>query len=1070
MGPCEPNADRWLDHLYGLLSDQQSRELADHVAQCASCQATLAAAQRDQQRMARAASLLRNIPEFQLPAEELSQAPAIFPAPADSAPLPFKKHVRRSLAQRLWPIWVAAAALLLAIFGGMEWYRNGAAERDRAVIAAQKQLGEIEGALVALKAKADAEPLALVQQAQAATLRLSVVGAAQAHPEAPYACRIATRSFDDQPLAAKLEIRLVRADTGDVLHRQTVESTGAADVVIPAGLKLEKGIRLEVAASSGSRQAEVSENLPVSPASHVVHLAMNKSTYQIGEVVFFRALALERYSLKPPGQPVPLRFALVNGDGKKVLTVDRTTGAGGIASGEFALVSALPAGNYTVQVAAADRKTQIAAHTRSLEIVEHLSDLEIVPQNKSYRAGDKVVMNLVARSDDGKPLANQLLSVKPNIANKPDVKGITGLKAFTDLAGKAVAQFTIPKDYQGARLNVTVEMRRLTKDGNSTYTKIERSIAVTPPRLEVDFYPEGGDLVAGIAQRIYYRVRTPSGETAAINGTFAIESAQGTIAKSEANQSLGSFVITPDPKQSYTLRVPGADAISNPFAKLGIKADGIVLQVANSVAVEGEAIHGAVHQGGPVRQLLAVATCRGQIVGQQFIDAKATEFDMKLPAGVGGLVRLTVYETRAQRLVPLAERLVYRTPAARLDVKAAAANVQAGKTGQVKIEARDEQGKLADAWALAVLVDGRYRGEQNERSLGGHFLLASEFGADLADAPLLADDSAATRKTLELFLGTRGWRRFVANEQAEPAQFAEEKAPGLLRAESGDSTVLAAKVKQNLQALQERIDREQAQLESDRQAWAASAATALSARHDYARLPGEYLRLGLGILAAAALLAGVLGMIIGMVRIARHRAATPAFGAALGALGLCMVLYLTAGSVMPIAEVRPGDGMAKLAPFPRIEATLKDKIAPATPLSGALALAAPARLTPPTAPRYAPDLAGALVMASETPPAAANRAAFIHHPQMQERFQAAQKMQQATPQISPAYGREFALQNPGADAQPTLLWHPQLRITGGQGSVAFDVPQGPATYRLLIYGHSAEGRLGFAESRIEVQP
>jgi hypothetical protein len=52
----------------------------------------------------------------------------------------------------------------------------------------------------------------------------------------------------------------------------------------------------------------------------------------------------------------------------------------------------------------------------------------------------------------------------------------------------------------------------------------------------------------------------------------------------------------------------------------------------------------------------------------------------------------------------------------------------------------------------------------------------------------------------------------------------------------------------------------------------------------------------------------------------------------------------------------------------------------------------------------------------------------------------------------------------------TLLWHPSLLLTGGSGQVAFDVPASAGNYRVLLFGNTADGRLGFYEGRLEVQP
>src|SRR5262245_620187 len=258
MGPCERNADRWLDHLYGLLTREESLELADHLALCPSCQAGLAEAQRDQRRMARAARVIRRVPEFHLPEEEMApvRVPTIAAptaAPAQPATVPFPRP-RRSLARRLWPAWAAAAAILVAILGAAELYRRGASDRDQGVAKAKKQLEEIDTRLATLKQDAGAERRTLLNQAKADTMRLFVVGATQTAADAPYSCRISTRDLDGHALPAQLDVRLVRADSGEVIHRQSLATTGEVEVVIPAGLKLNK----IVARSRGQARREPS--------------------------------------------------------------------------------------------------------------------------------------------------------------------------------------------------------------------------------------------------------------------------------------------------------------------------------------------------------------------------------------------------------------------------------------------------------------------------------------------------------------------------------------------------------------------------------------------------------------------------------------------------------------------------------------------------------------------------------------------------------------------------------------------------------------------------------------------
>ncbi len=1071
MGPCEHYQERWLDHVYGLLEEAESRELADHLSICPSCQANLAEAEKEQGRLARAARRIRHVPEFQVPADELAPVMASGQQVHDNGPatLAFRPAPRRSLRRRLLPVWAAAAALLAMIVGGMQIYQRGGEDREQAVARARADLEAIKGQFATLKTQADAERQNVIEKAKADMLRVSLVGSTQTNPAAPYTCRVATRDLEGRPVAADLDVQFVSVASGEVLHKQHLASSGVVDVLIPAGLKLDKDVRLEVAAKHGSALAKAREIVHVAAGSHLVHVALNKSVAQLGEVIFFRALAVERFSLKPVNEPLPLRFSLVNAKGKALLEVTATTGPGGIASGELALAK-LPPGEYQLQVAAADPKRHIQARAATLEIFEQLADFEIRQDQKAYHPGEKIVLDVNMRDDKGAPAKkNEIVKVQVDTAKKAGTALAMGAIGRTDEQGRAKVQFTVPDNFDGTRLNVYIQ------NGNGK-VKTVRSIAVIPSRLEIDFYPEGGDLVAGVPQRVFFRVRTPRGETAVPDGSFTLHSSKGVVFQSEKEQSLGSFLFTPDSRETYTVRM-GALEIKNPFEKLGIKPDGVVMSVSNSVAGENEAIDVQIQKedprliAGDTGQWLVVATCRGQIVGQQFMDRGGlVQTQVKLSSGIHGMIRVTAYDIQDQKLIPMAERLVYRIPVRRLSVNATASNFEPGKQAQLKIEAKNENGQPASAWALALVVDEQYR-QRREQGLAP-MLLGGDVD-DLADAPLLADDTPETRAAVELFLGTHGWRRFVKPTAEEPAQFAQANT-GLFSVEAPNAEQTKAqfsgKVASGLAALQSRVERERAQL-SERQETAAAALTAaFQARHAYERLPTEWLRLALGIVAAAALGTGAGCLVLGLYRLSRRRRPTRAFAGAFSAIGLCLALYLGAGSVTPFETVAQGDG--DRWNVPRIELAAVDQAVAATPFSGQVALAGPGTGLPKNAAavRSDLDLSQALVLSDGSAalvPSA--KARFIEHPQMQERFQEAQKRQLGTGTDS--YGREFAYRNM-ADfaAQPTLFWHPALRLEKGQAAVAFDVPAAAAAYRIVILGHDSEGRLGFQENHVTLKP
>src|SRR5206468_1121697 len=102
-------------------------------------------------------------------------------------------------------------------------------------------------------------------------------------------------------------------------------------------------------------QGEVSEKLSLAQPVYVTHLATDRPLYYPGDVVRFRSLTLDRFSLKPPDENLELEFLLrlpgdkvvLLGQGPSQVTTrerDRTPLTGpdglplrGLGAGEFRL-------------------------------------------------------------------------------------------------------------------------------------------------------------------------------------------------------------------------------------------------------------------------------------------------------------------------------------------------------------------------------------------------------------------------------------------------------------------------------------------------------------------------------------------------------------------------------------------------------------------------------------------------------------------------------------------------------------------------------------------------------------
>src|SRR5262249_38038496 len=77
--------------------------------------------------------------------------------------------------------------------------------------------------------------------------------------------------------------------------------------------------------------------------------------------------------------------------------------------------------------------------------------------------------------------------------------------------------FRLPENIDGD----SAKLAFLLREGAAS-KKISQAIPLAPTRLAVDFFPEGGELVEGVPNRVYYRVRSAWGEPVAQEGHLTL--------------------------------------------------------------------------------------------------------------------------------------------------------------------------------------------------------------------------------------------------------------------------------------------------------------------------------------------------------------------------------------------------------------------------------------------------------------------------------------------------------------------------------------------------------------------
>ncbi len=592
---------------------------------------------------------------------------------------------------------------------------------------------------------------------------------------------------------------------------------GLYKVHLPPTLPVEAGrtlamhvtaTRANVKPGEGGRPLSLTGAVRLTQPVYLTHLTTDRPMYQPGDVVHFRSLTLERATLTPPAEPLLLRYTLTPPSGperpvaaglttlrryeeatKKLTEASGPDGKplSGLGAGELGLPADAPGGEYTLTVHEDGGRFQPV--TRKFIVSEYKKprlDRKIELNKPSYGPGDEVQVLAKAKRLDGGPLGD--IPVVGSVFIDGHKAGHASAKLNN---GEAVLRFQLPRVMQRGLGSVSVEF----KDPGTPETS-SRPLPIVLGRLDVEFFPEGGDLVAGLPGRVYFSARTPAGKPAQVSGTLLENGKPLDVTASTmhderepgVNQGLGSFSFTPKADKTYTLRIDSPSGIAA-VALPKVQPDGVALRVDKGVFHPDEAFTVRVESSKP-RTLLVGAYCRDTLLDSAYLEPGATKAILESSSPVGGVCRITVFEVvhtgaEQKHLRPVAERLVYRHPGKRVDVSILPGSkyYPPADRAKIKILATDEKEKPVPVIAQVAVVDQALLGmadERTARTMPTHFLLASEVrrAEDLEHADFLIGQHPRAGEVLDHLLGTQGWRRF--------AEAAPEKFKGRLR-EEGES-------------------------------------------------------------------------------------------------------------------------------------------------------------------------------------------------------------------------------------------------------------------------------------------
>lgn len=488
----------------------------------------------------------------------------------------------------------------------------------------------------------------------------------------------------------------------------------------------------------------------------LAHVSTDKPIYRAGEKLYLRGVVLDaatRVPAKQIGQAV-MRIKGPQGDQRASGYVK---GEHGVIGASWTVPEGAPGGEYIARLefpGTGAPPAERAFEVRAYRAPRLKHEIEFV--HKGYGPGDLVQATMkVERAEGGVPIG-----AKVAIEARVDGRSVHTSASEVAPTGRCEVSFKLP-----AKIAVGEGTLAMVITDGGVVETATKTIPILLQTLDLAFYPEGGQLVAGLESRVYLQAKTPSQRPADIEGELIDLADDSVVAEVRTtHEGRGKVTFTPKAGRKYALRLSRPAGISKRFGLPEVAAKGAVISAKQRVSKDGKlALRVGSAEAGKLTVTLAK---RERELARQVLELGAGEAkDLTLDAGKAeGVLVATVWSADGK---PLAERLVFRAPARQLKIALEATPDRGAPGGkvQVKIKTTDGEGQPVSAVVGLTVSDDSVRKmiEPRERAprLPVMVLLEGEV-KELADAHVYLDpNNADAPEALDLLLGTQGWRRFA---------------------------------------------------------------------------------------------------------------------------------------------------------------------------------------------------------------------------------------------------------------------------------------------------------------------
>lgn len=288
-------------------------------------------------------------------------------------------------------------------------------------------------------------------------------------------------------------------------------------------------------------------------------------------------------------------------------------------------------------------------------------------------------------------------------------------------------------------------------------------------KIQVSFFPEGGDMISGIAARVAFEIEGVNTGQDPLSGKVFNEKDEEVAELKTSHQGKGVFVLLPK-TGSYYAKVDGYDT---KFQLPIPKANGIALSVNNQA---DDFLNILLKSNAPetAKYYLLVHT-RGYITYASEVTLKGTRGFARVDKSTlpDGISHITLFDSQ---MSPVAERLAFVNNGQELNIQVSTKepSYTTRDLATIDLEVTDNAGNpVQGSFSMSVFDANLVQNDQLDYNIRANMLLTSDLAGHIKNPSQYLKDDEESKKNVDLLMMVNGWRRFnwkdLDSPLAEPA-------------------------------------------------------------------------------------------------------------------------------------------------------------------------------------------------------------------------------------------------------------------------------------------------------------